>query len=316
MDMPKLLDGRLKLRHLVLVDALTRQGSVVGAAAALHVTQPVATRSLHDLESILGVSLYERGPRGITPTIFGEAFTTHARAVLAQLNQAGRHVVELADADRGTVVVGTHLAGSNVLLPVAIARLKAERPLLTVVVREGTPEVLLVELEAGRIDLVVGRLTAPTDESAVRSTLYAESVELVTRSDHSLSDRATLTLDDLREYPWILPGTETALRRELEEFFARNGMRLPQNRVEATSFLTVRRLLLETDMIAVLPSLIARDDTRLTTLPVTLDPIGHSVGITTSAGRTLSPSAEALVRHLRQSSVEMIPATGDAAPPI
>ncbi|MGW6378497.1 LysR substrate-binding domain-containing protein [Rhodococcus sp. NPDC055112] len=308
MDMPKLLDGRLKLRHLVLVDALTKQGSVVGAAAALHVTQPVATRSLHDLESILGVELYERGPRGITPTIFGEAFTSHARAVIAQLTQAGRHVVELADADRGTVVVGTHLAGSNVLLPGAIARLKVERPLLTVIVREGTPETLLVELESGRVDLIVGRLTSPTDQSAIRDTLYEESVELVTRADHPLAELGSLTLADLADYPWILPGVETELRRELEEFFARNDMPLPENRVEATSFLTVRQLLIETDMIAVLPSLIPRDDARLTTLPVTLDPIGHSVGITLSPGRTLSPSAEALVGNLRRIAAEIAPA--------
>ncbi|WP_027500352.1 LysR substrate-binding domain-containing protein [Rhodococcus sp. UNC363MFTsu5.1] len=308
MDMPKLLDGRLKLRHLVLVDALTKQGSVVGAAAALHVTQPVATRSLHDLESILGVELYERGPRGITPTIFGEAFTAHARAVIAQLTLAGRHVVELAEADRGTVVVGTHLAGSNVLLPGAIARLKVERPLLTVIVREGTPETLLVELEAGRVDLIVGRLTSPTDQSAIRDTLYEESVELVTRARHPLAELDSLTLADLADYPWILPGTETSLRRELEEFFARNSMPLPANRVEATSFLTVRQLLIETDMIAVLPSLIPRDDARLTTLPVALDPIGHSVGITLSPGRTLSPSAEALVGNLRRIAAEIAPA--------
>ncbi|PTR22164.1 DNA-binding transcriptional LysR family regulator [Rhodococcus sp. OK519] len=307
MDMPKLLDGRLKLRHLLLVDALTSQGSVVAAAAALHVTQPVATRSLHDIESILGVSLYDRGPRGITPTIFGEAFTVHARAVIAQLTQAGRHVVELADADRGTVVVGTHLAGSNVLLPGAIARLKSERPLLTVVVREGTPEMLLTELQSGRIDLIVGRLTSPTDEMAVRRTLYAESVELVTRRGHPLAGRPSVQLSDLTEYPWILPGVETALRRELEEFFARNSLSLPENRVEATSFLTVRQLLLETDMVAVLPSLIPRDDARLTTLPVTLDPIGHSVGITLSAGRTLSPSASALVDFLAEFAAEIAP---------
>ncbi|GGL68850.1 hypothetical protein GCM10010095_62080 [Streptomyces anthocyanicus] len=123
MEMPRLLDGRLKFRHLVLIDALSRQGSVVGAAGELHVTQPAATRSLHELEDILGVPLFERGPRGVTPTVFGEAFTRHARAMLAQLTQAGRHVVELADADRGTVVVGTHLAGSTVLLPRAIAAL-------------------------------------------------------------------------------------------------------------------------------------------------------------------------------------------------
>lgn len=308
MDMPKLLDGRLKLRHLLLVDALTSQGSVVAAAAALHVTQPVATRSLHDIESILGVSLYDRGPRGITPTIFGEAFTAHARAVIAQLTQAGRHVVELADADRGTVVVGTHLAGSNILLPGAIARLKRERPLLTVVVREGTPEVLLTELQSGRIDLIVGRLTSPTDEMAVRRTLYAESVELVTRRGHPLAGRSGIELGDLTQYPWILPGVETALRRELEEFFARNSLALPENRVEATSFLTVRQLLIETDMVAVLPSLIPRDDVRLTTLPITLDPIGHSVGITLSAGRTLSPSASALVDFLAEFAAEIAPA--------
>ncbi|WP_433677680.1 LysR substrate-binding domain-containing protein [Nocardia sp. CA-119907] len=310
MDMPKLLDGRLKLRHLTLMDALSRQGSVVGAAAALHITQPVATRSLHELEAILGVELYKRGPRGVTPTIFGEAFTTHARAVLAQLTQAGRHVAELAEAERGKVVVGTHLAGSNVLLPVAIARLKSERPQVTVVVREGTPEALLVELEAGRIDLTVGRLTAPTDTTAARHRLYDESVELSTRSNHPLAGRKRVALEELQEYPWILPGTETVLRRELEEFFARNGIRLPADHVEATSFLTVRRLLLETDMIAALPSLIARDDMRLTPLPVRLDPIGHSVGITVSAGRTLSPSAEALVDKLRQSAAEMIPGNG------
>ncbi|WP_246868657.1 LysR family transcriptional regulator [Saccharopolyspora sp. ASAGF58] len=58
----------------MLLDALARQSSVVGAAAELHITQPVVTRSLHELEDILGVQLFERGPRGITPTVFGEAF--------------------------------------------------------------------------------------------------------------------------------------------------------------------------------------------------------------------------------------------------
>ncbi|MDI9918243.1 LysR substrate-binding domain-containing protein [Rhodococcus sp. IEGM 1379] len=306
MDMPKLLDGRLKLRHLLLVDALSRQGSVVGAAAALHITQPVATRSLHDIESILGVSLFDRGPRGITPTIFGEAFTAHARAVIAQLTEAGRHVVELADANRGTVIVGTHLAGSNVLLPGAIARLKVHHPLLTVIVRESTPEQLLTDLEAGRIDLIVGRLTSPTDGTAIRRNLYAESVELVTRVDHPLTEREDIQLEDLRNFPWILPGVETVLRRELEEFFVRNGLPMPENRVEATSFLTVRQLLIETDMIAVLPSLIPRDDARLTTLPITLDPIGHSVGVTTSATRTSSPSAEALIVTLGAFAKELM----------
>ncbi|MEV0701239.1 LysR substrate-binding domain-containing protein [Saccharopolyspora sp. NPDC050389] len=305
MDLPRLLDGRLKIRHLILVDALTKQGSVVGAAAALHVTQPVATRSLHEVEEILGVTLYERGPRGVTPTVFGEAFTGHARAVLAQLAQAGRHVDELAGATRGTTVVGTHLAGSNMLLPAAIAQLKTKRPLLTVVVREGTPESLLVELEAGRIDMIVGRLTAPSNESVTRIALYHESVCLVVRAEHPLAAGDACGLAELVGYPWILPGVETVLRRELEQFFSQHCLPMPANCVECTSFLTVRHLLIETDAIAVLPSLISHDDLRLTTLPFSLDPVGHSVGMTVAKGRRLSPSALALADELRTVSTRM-----------
>jgi len=282
---------------------------VVAAAAELHITQPVATRSLHELEDILGVPLFVRGPRGVTATVFGEAFTGHARAVLAQLTQAGRHVAELADASRGTVVVGTHLAGSNVLLPRSIAAIKAENPFLNVVVREGTPTALLVELEAGRIDLIVGRLTAPSDENAVRRKLYDESIDIVARSSHPLMGRSDLALPELSDYPWILPGVETALRRELEEFFARHAMPLPPNRVETTSFLTIRQLLLDTDVLAALPSLIVQDDPRITRLPVPLDFVGHSVGVTLAATRTLNPSADSLVEKMQQVAAEMTPPT-------
>ncbi|MFB4315069.1 LysR substrate-binding domain-containing protein [Actinomadura sp. 21ATH] len=307
METPRLLDGRLKLRHLVLVDALSERGSVVGAAAALHVTQPVVTRGLHDLEAILGVTLYERGPRGITPTDFGTAFTEHARAVLAQLTQAARHVKELADATRGEVVVGTHLAGSNLLLPRAIARLKADRPLLNVIVREATPEALMVELTAGRVDLIVGRLSSPSTEDTVRRSLYQESIRLIVGVHHPLAGRDGIGLEELRGYPWILPGVETTLRRELEGFFVRNGADLPENRVEATSYLTVRQLLMETDMIGALPGLIGADDPRLTTLRFSLEPVGHSVGLTLNAHRRLSPAARSLIDALQEAAEGLTP---------
>lgn len=297
-ELPRLLDGRLKFRHLVLLDAISRRGTIVGAAAELHVTQPVVTRGLRELEAILEVELFERGPRGLTPTVYGEAFTEHARGILAQTRQAARHVVELAGAERGTVVVGTHLFGSNVLLPRAIAALKAERPNLTVTVRDGTPESLLVELAAGRLDLIVGRLTQISGEGFLRRKLYDESVVLVVRDSHPLAEAEVVDLATLAEYPWILPGPETALRRELEELFHSNDVPLPANRVEATSFLTVRQLLRDTDVVAALPRLITEADPEIVRLPLSLEPIGHSVGITLRASRMVTPSASALIDKL------------------
>src|SRR5580698_1567447 len=84
-----LLNGRLKLRHLVLVTAIADQGSVLRAAEQLRLAQPAVTRSLREVEQILGVELFERGPRGCTPSMFGVAFLEHARTVLAELRLAG-----------------------------------------------------------------------------------------------------------------------------------------------------------------------------------------------------------------------------------
>ncbi len=322
MDAPRLLDGRLKLRHLALVDMLTRYGSVVGAAAALHITQPVATRTLRELEAILNVPLYERGSRGVTPTVFGETFTKHARCILDQLTQASRQVIELAGADRGTVTVGTDNAEPEVLLFQAIARLKNDRPQLTVVVREGAPEQLSVELEAGRLDMVVGRFSPSATVTEVRTPLYRSSLEIFTCARHPVARRRMATFADLEEYPWIVCGKGSVPRRDVEDFFVQRAMPFPERRTEVSSFLCVRELLLNTEFVGFLPSLLGRQDARLSALPLSSPPVGHIVGITTTAGRALGPGAAAFIQTLQKAAASHLTgaATGDfddtADPPI
>jgi DNA-binding transcriptional LysR family regulator len=310
----RLLDGRLKIRHLVLVQTLTQQQSIVAAATALHVTQPVLTRRLRELEQILGVTLFERTSRGVTPTEFGEAFVEHTRAVLAQISQAARHLDEIADARRGRVIVGSHLVGANLLVPRAIAAFKAESPLVTVVIREGTPESLVVELESGQVDLVVGRLTSPPPAGMTQRYMYHEPITAVVGAQHALAGRGAVRSEDLTGYPWILPGPETVLRRELEEYFIRRRISVPQNVVESTAFLTVRQLLLGGDFVAFLPTLIAREDDRLTVLGIDFAGIGQTVGATISTGRRLNPASLAFLSCLVGAAGPLDVAAGGAQP--
>jgi DNA-binding transcriptional LysR family regulator len=303
---PHLLDGRLKFRHLLLIDAITRHGTLIGAADELHITQPAATRTLRELENLVGVTLFERHSRGLAPTAFSEAFAIHARAIVSQVRQAEKHVAELRNADRGTVTIGTHLAGSNVLLPQAVAVLKQEHPFLTVILHEGLPQTLLAELDSGRLDLVVGRLTRPTDEQFVRHRLHDESIFLIVRDQHPLAVRESIDFGDLTKYPWILPSSQVGLRSELEEFFSRNGIALPANRVETTSYLAVRHLLLRTDAIAALPSLICEDIAGVSRLNVPLEPVGHSVGVTLPASRTPTPAASRMIAILTDIAGQLV----------
>ncbi|EWM19334.1 transcriptional regulator, LysR family [Kutzneria sp. 744] len=305
MDINRLLDGRLKVRHLVLVVTVAEQGSVVGAAERLRVTQPVVTRGLRELEQILGVELFDRGPRGVAPNAYGRAFVDDARAIIAQIRQAGKHVAELSTGMVGTVVVGNHLSGANVLLPTAIARLKRQFPYVTVIVREATPDRLTEDLLTGDIDLVVGRLTPQgEDQRTTRIRLYHEPIRLVVRAGHPATAIDQPQLADLIDYPWVLPVTQTALRTEVEQVFFRQGLGVPTNRVECTSLPTLRSLLIDADMIATLPALLARDD-ALAVLPIELPNVQRLVGLTLAAGRSQSPSLKAFMKHLEEVGAEI-----------
>lgn len=297
MAQDRLLDGRLKLRHLTLAVTIDEHGTIVAAARALHMTQPVVTRGLRELEGILGVDLFDRGPRGVTATPFGVTFLEHARAVVAQLRQAERQLELLTSADIGTVTVGIHLAGANVILPRAIAAVKERHPSLTVVVREATPDVLNNALVAGDCDLVIGRLSIKPSSETVQRVLYREPIHLVTRVDHPAQSLRSPRLGDLLRYPWILPLEQTALRAELEAVFVHEGLDLPTNRVECTSILTLRELLLRTDSVAALPRLIATEH-GLKPLATKLQSIRRAVGVTAPANRPTSPAARALLDEL------------------
>jgi DNA-binding transcriptional LysR family regulator len=231
--------------------------------------------------------------------VFGAAFLDHARAVLAQLRAADEQVRQLSAGDLGTVHVGTHLAGSNLLLPQAILDLRRLHPQVVVTVTEASPDVLQQALLAGELDLIVGRLGRSDDGRLVREKLHDEPIRLVSRRAHPAHELDAPTLADLVGYPWILPGARTALRTELEAAFAEAGVPLPGERVECTSVPTLRHLLVSADFVAALPMYIAVHDQALRLLPTDLRGIRRPVGLTRSALRELGPAAEVLAGCLR-----------------
>ena len=305
MSNERLLDGRLKIRHLVLVVAIAEEGTIVRAAESLHVTQPVVTRGLREVEELLGVPLFKRLPRGVVPTEYGHPFIARARSVIAELRTASEEVRLLQTGQMGTVTAGTHLAGSNLLLPRAIAALKAAHPRLTVIVREGTPDTLQQLLLSGEVDLTVGRLLPSAPVRLEQERLHQEPIRLVAREGHPVHANTRASLGDLIAFPWIFPVAQTALRAELEAVFFHEGLPLPADRIECTSMLTLRHLLLSTDAIAALPMFLANDDPELRLLEAPLNAIRRSVGVTTLKDRAPSAAAAVLLGHLREEGARL-----------
>lgn len=317
MDPTSLTDGRMKVRHLVLSIAIAEHGSIVRAAQHLHVTQPVITRGLKELEQLLGVELFDRGPKGVTPTVYAVAFLEHARAVLAHLRQASQHVSELSNATAGTVTVATHLAGANLLLPRAIALLKAGHPRVVVVVREGTPDKLAADLASGEVDLIVGRQGQLPPETPVRQvSLYEEPFRIVARRNHPALLMAHPQLAELREFPWVLPLSQTSLRRELAGLFRHQAVALPEERIECTAPLTVRTIVIETDYLAVLPETLALAEPQLAVVSTPLTGVSQTIVATLAGEYSPSPSATLMLECLREIGVRMGGAMDPEDPPL
>ncbi|HEY9065534.1 MAG TPA: LysR family transcriptional regulator, partial [Burkholderiaceae bacterium] len=148
--------ARLKTRQLLLLVAMEEEGNIHRAAQVLNMTQPAASKLLKDLEDMLGVQLFDRLPRGMRPTWYGETMIRHARMALASLSQAHDEIDALKAGRYGQVSIGAITAPGMTLLPPAVALVKQEHPSLCISLQIETSDVLMERLSQGKLDMVVG----------------------------------------------------------------------------------------------------------------------------------------------------------------
>jgi len=305
---PQALLRRLKLRQLVLLRALAGSGNLRRSAAALSLTQPAATRMLQELEETLGLKLFERSPRGMAPTPYGEAMIRHAGAVLADLDSAREELAALADGSQGRVAVGTLMSTSSLLLPRTIARAKARSPRLQLAVQEGTHEQLLDALLEGDLDLMLGRVLPGVSQDAVTvEILYREEFRVVCGTANPLARRRA-RLGELVDRPWILPPPHVPLRQRLDALFLSQTGRRPGDLVESVSVLTNLTLLRESMALGVLPAETAKQYAKLgvlAELSVSLKGILGPVALVTRRNHARSPAADSFLALLRGVAQEL-----------
>ena len=300
------LQLKLRLRQLRVLLAIAEHGTLIEAAAHLHLSQPAVTKHLHDLENVFGLELFERSHRGVAPTEFGVILIEHAQRMMAELRYASEKLNALATGQIGSVAVGIFLTAAPVLLPRAIALLKRREPGVSVTIVEGATDELLPMLAIGTLDLVVGRLPdGPDAADFTHEVLYEEPMDIVVRADHPLAQRRKLSLADLGEEKWILPPSGTTVRREIEDYFRRESLPMPKNFVVSGSLVTNRQLVLEAGLIGVFSRGLVRGDEDsglMAVLPLTLPTASRPISITHRSDRALTPAANLLCDCLREAS--------------
>lgn len=297
--------ARLRLRHLQCALAVARAGTLRGAAEALAVSQPAVTKTLNELEALLGVRLFERGRRGAVATPEAEAFLRHAGSSVDALAQAVDAV--LGAAAEPVLRVGALPTLAPSLLPRALQALRERRPGARVQVATGRNHELLALLRRRELDLVVGRLAEP--EAMVGLTfelLYAEPLAVVVRRGHALT-RGAATPAALAGWPRVLPPAGTLIRHAADSLFAGHGAASSAGLTETLSSSLARALVLDDDAVWITPPSAAEPDLadgRLVRLPLATagseEPVGLLLAADTAPAAALRPLVEALRREAAQ----------------
>jgi DNA-binding transcriptional LysR family regulator len=215
----------LTLQQLQYFLAAFRHGSFSGAAEELHMAQPSLSEQVRRLEAELGVRLFHRVGRGLTPTEAGNALRPHAERTLDAAEAARESVVAVRELRGGTATFGTWGTARYYPGVDLVAEFRRRHPTVRVrVVGQNSSEVVEAvragELEAGMIAL-------PIDDRGLDVQPIMRD-EIVYASTDRARVRHPVTIEALAEAPLILPdaswGTEDPTRRQLAELAQRVGV--------------------------------------------------------------------------------------------
>lgn len=218
---------RLDLRSLRSFVAVASAGSISSAAQSLHIAQPALSVQIKQLEEQLGAALFDRHPRGVVLTAVGERLLGHAVEILRRVDVAYDDVRQAVDQPSGRVAIG---------LPQSVAKFVTV-PLVQAVVRQWPLiQLQIVEMSSGYIPqqllhgLVDIGMTFDTEDDARMRFMHVLQEELVfvttarQLAQHhggSAGSSTHILLQDVAQFPMVLPTTAQSLRRVIDAYMTK-----------------------------------------------------------------------------------------------
>lgn len=292
-----------QLRHLL---AVAEHGSLSRAATRMNITEPALSKSIRTLERTLGVELMDRTPRGMVPTVYGDALLAHARIIRAELNLADKAISEIRGISRGHVAIGSGPAFAEALLPTACLRFMARHPGVRLSVFAELIDRLLDRLLAGEIDFIVTMLgEIPLPPECEVTEIARDRGAVLARAEHPMAKTTRLRLDDLLDAAWILPKRPDGVRAWFDGRFQAAGMDPPWPLIEYGAVGFARAMLLRSDLLAFIPCQWLDHEIstgRLVELPAADFRWERRIAIVERRNSTRPPAVAAMIKEIERTA--------------
>ena len=289
----------VSLRQVRALVALARTGSFTQAAGSLHVTQSALSGLIKELESTLGLRLFDRSTRRLRLSDTGRELYPQIEKILHDLDGVVSEVGNLKDLQRGTVRVAVPQLLACTLLPELMAGFRAQYPGVSLRLVDCAVESVMARVFSGEVDIGIGPEREANSDIAAEQ-LFSLPFMAVMPPEHPLAQRSRLRWDDLSGQSLItLQGQFTEL---LVSDIGEAARDLHKDAFMQVTFMTTALALVRAGLGVTLCMPYAR--TLVEQYGMVMRPLGEPVvqrsfWIFTRRGRALSPAAQAFLGFLQ-----------------
>jgi DNA-binding transcriptional LysR family regulator len=285
----------LSTRQLHAVLAVAEYNSFIAAAAFLKTSQPALTRTIKRVEDVLGVRLFDRSTRRVTITTAGREFVAVAERMLNDLRISIGSMRQISEQQRGQIIISSIMSVANGLLPTIVAKYRASRPGIEIILREGVHGTVLEDIRSGTADLGATYVDDVPDFVEAKR-VSREVFDVILPRSHPLTKsarRSSVTLTELVSFPLVSLPHESRTRRIIDGAASTAGHTL-QHVATVTQFATMMSFVRAGVGIAIVPSgaiagLLGRD---IAVLTLTKPRLSRDVGLIWLRERELTPAAQ------------------------
>jgi len=284
----------MNFTHLLAFYEVARAGSISAGAEKLCVSQPAVTREIRELEERIGMTLFDRLPRGVALTEAGKVLLEYAERIFTLADAAQNQLKELAGLGAGHMKIGASGTLGVYYVPEIVARFNARHPRVAIDLTVTNTE----RVEAGLRDLTftIGFIEGPFDDSILSAhRIGSDEIAVVAAAGHPCAGRK-LAARELVDQAVIMREPGSGTRAIVEEAYRRAGLDIvPLMSVSDTE--AIKRMLLSRRALAYVSALSVKEELRraeLTIIEVEDLRIERPLHMVWLKSRSLSPSSQAM----------------------
>jgi LysR family transcriptional regulator, hydrogen peroxide-inducible genes activator len=290
----------VSLRQLQYVVAVADTLGFHKAAARCHVSQPTLSAQVQQLESVLGVRIFERDRRRVLVTSAGADIVARVRRVLLEAEDLLVVAARLHDPFAGTLRIGIIPTVAPYLLPDVMPRVGAKYPKLSLLFREEKTADIMRDLAEGTLDAGLLALEADVGDCA-HADIAADPFVAALPKGHPLARKRRLDVADLEGESVLLLEEGHCFRDQALAIC--NGVKATQTPFRATSLATLAQMVSSGAGITLLPSIAVPVENRrgqLEVRPFNKPVPGRTISLVWRPSSPLANVFAALAKTLRQ----------------